>query len=434
VVSVNGSLGEALGASAATKAAARAEPVPPSAMAVLSLDADGRQIVSISVKHAYRISPTGACKPAEVPEPLLFTREGTGLDDLGVPESDVIPFKQATDLIVMADAHAPSRTTTQMDVWLRTGKLERVHRVYGERRCIYRGQGSYTFSEAAPFESVPLRYSLAYGGEDPSWVMPEKIRLEEMFFLPQSYYPRNTVGRGYVLRENRERIDGMLLPQIENPGDLLTPGRLVVGDPENWWRQPFPWSCDWFDALWYPRQSFLGVLPRGLPEDDRELFEVRAGWVAPGQQQRLRGTPEAERIDPRFADGASPGLIVPLMRGDEQVQLEGVLPGGKSLTLTLPGRMPKITVRFEGKQHDVPARVHRVLISTRRMGLYLVWHGAFYPDRPLPLQHVTRAHRDVTDLEGVVATADGVPVISYDEWSQQTPSQRQETYERAPES
>jgi hypothetical protein len=247
-------------------------------------------------------------------------------------------------------------------------------------------------------------------------VGPEKVRLEEMFFLPPSYYPRNTIGCGYVLTESRERIDGLLLPQIENPADLLTPERLVVGAPVNWWRQPFPWSCDWFDALWYPRQRFFGALPRGLPDDDRELFEVRAGWAEPGQQKRLQETPAAEELDKRFADAASPGLILPFMRGDEQVQLESVLLGGQSLNLTLPGRAPRISVRFQGRDHEVPARLHRVLVSTLQMGVYLVWHGAFYPERPLPLRHATRAEREVPELEGVGVTADGVQVISYDEW------------------
>jgi hypothetical protein len=86
VVSANGS-GEALAVSSAAERPAGAEPVPPAALAVLSLDAEGRQIVSVSVKHSYRISPTGACTPAEVPEPLLFSRDGTGPEDLGVPES-----------------------------------------------------------------------------------------------------------------------------------------------------------------------------------------------------------------------------------------------------------------------------------------------------------------------------------------------------------
>jgi hypothetical protein len=392
------------------------EPASPSAVAVLSVDAAGRQIVSVNVKHAYHISPSGACSVAEVPEPLLFTREGTGPEDLGIPESDVIPFKQSTDLIVMAEAHAPRPTTTSLDVRIRTVNVERVHRVFGERRCIYRGKGTYSFAPPEPFKSVPLRYAVAYGGEDPSWVGPEKVRMEDMFFLPPSYYPRNTIGRGYVLTESRDRIDGLLLPQIENPADLLTPERLVVGDPTKWWRQPFPWSCDWFDALWYPRQGFFGALPRGLPDDDREMLEVRAGWVQAGQQKRFAKTPAAERMDNRFADGASPGLILPFMRGDEQVQLDGVFPGGKGLTLTLPGRRPRITVRFEGRDHEVAARLHRVLVSTVQMGVYLVWHGAFHPERQLPLRHVTRGDRELPDLEGVVAMADGVRVISYDEW------------------
>lgn len=67
----------------------------------------------------------------------------------------------------MAEAHAPGPATTSLDVRIRTANVERVHRVFGERRCIYRGKGAYSFSQPQPFKSVPLRYALAYGGEDP---------------------------------------------------------------------------------------------------------------------------------------------------------------------------------------------------------------------------------------------------------------------------
>jgi hypothetical protein len=390
-------------------------PDPPPAVAVLSADASGRQIVSVHVKRAYRILPTGACVPAHKPVPLLFSREPSA-DDLGVPESDVIPFKESTDVIVMTKAHALAGASVA-EVRVRVGEVARVYRVFGARRCLYRGPGSVAFSRPEPFESVPLSYALAYGGIDETWPMPDRVPLEDALFLPPNAYPRNTIGLGYAIGERRERLDGLLLPQVENPADLLNPERLVVPDPSSWWRQPFPWSCDWFDALWYPRYGFFGALPRGTPEDDREMFEVRSGWVEAGQLRRFGAKPPADRLDVRFADAASPALILPFLKGGEAVRLDGVMPGGGSIVLSLPAETPRVIVRVAGETFEPEVRLHRVLISTVEMGVYLVWHAAVHPSQPLPLERPTLAKKKAPlDLAGVEVTADGVHVPSFDEW------------------
>jgi hypothetical protein len=388
--------------------------IAPESLAVLSADAAGRQIVSVHVKRAYRLLPSGECRRAEVPVPLLFSRTPQNEDDVGIPESDVIPFKQSTDLIIMAKAHArPGATSSSVRVGV--GSHDRQYRVWGPRRCMYRGAGSWTFSQPEPFESVPLSYAMAYGGVDPSYTLPEKVPIESAFSLPPNAYPRNTVGLGYVIQENRARMDGLLLPQLENPAEPLEPARLVVGDPRLWWRQPFPWSVDWFDGFWYPRSSFFGTLPDGLPEEDQALFEVRSGWVNPGQAKRWRQTPAAERLDSRFADAASPALVLPFLRGDESVRLDGVIPGGRDIIVRLPGEVPRIRLRHAGIDHCLAVRPHRILVSTLEMGVYIVWHAAFLPPSPLPLALPTLDRRETSDLEGIDVTQDGVHVPSYDE-------------------
>lgn len=374
---------------------------------MLSADASGRQIVSVHVKRGYRLLPTGECRRAEMPVPLLFSRAPENEEEFGVPESDVIPFKQSTDLIVMAKAHAP-RGATRADVSLALEQRTWCYRVWGPRRCLYRGAGSWTFSQPEPFDEVPLSYAMAYGGMDTSYPMPEGVPLESAFTLPPNAYPRNTVGRGYVIRESRDRMDGLLLPQLENPTDLLEPARLLVGDPRNWWRQPFPWSMDWFDGFWFPRSGFFGTLPLGFPEDDAGLFEVRSGWLAAGQAARLRQRPAAERLDTRFADAASPALVLPFLRGNEAVRLEGVLPGGNSIVVRLPGDAPRVRLRHGGQDHDLAVRPHRVLISTIELGVYVVWHAAFYPPQPLPLNAETFEPRRGKELEGITVTSDGM--------------------------
>jgi hypothetical protein len=370
--------------------------------------------VSVHVKRAYRIQPTGACLPAEEPAPLLFPREATD-DDPGVPESDVIPFKESSDVIIMAEAHAPAGARV-IDVRVQIGDVTRLYRVFGERRCIYRGRGSMAFSQPEPFEKVRLSYALAYGGVDETWPIADPIRIEDALFLPPNAYPRNTIGLGYAIGENRSRLDGLLLPQVENPADLLDPSRLVLGDPAIWWRQPFPWSCDWFDALWYPRYSRFGTLPRGTPDDDRDMFEVRSGWVEPGQVRRYSAKRPSERLDVRFADAASPALILPFLQGGESVRLDGVMPGGRSLVLRLPPQRPRVAVAIAGTTYEPDVRLHRVLISTVEMGVYLVWHAAVHPPHDLPLDLPRLANKTSADLAGVEITADGVRVSSFDEW------------------
>jgi len=375
----------------------------------LAADANGRQIVSVHAKLTYRLLPSGECSLAEDQQPFLNMRGDEPDDGLVHPEMDLVPQKAATDLIVIASAHSPrGRATTRMLASLACGPVERRFLVSGPRRCLYRGRGSWRFSESQPFETMPLRFENAYGGCDPHAPAPAPKNLLEMMRPHPGMYPRNPAGRGYVVTETHELLDGLVLPSVENPEDPLTPERLVTGSPAHWWRQPLPWSCDWFHPTWYPRCLHFGGLP-DLPDDDSMVEEVRRGYVPPGQNARFARAGISEIVNPQFGDAAAPGLVLPFLRGHEAIRLRGMTPEGE-LVVRLPGERPRFQVRVGGKLLDLAPVVNRVLVSVEEMGLYIVWHAAFAPSHPLPERLPPAAPEEPRpgwDLGGIEALVDG---------------------------
>ncbi|HKQ70798.1 MAG TPA: DUF2169 domain-containing protein [Polyangiaceae bacterium] len=371
--------------------------------ALLALDAQGRQIVSVHCKRTYRISPQGMCSIADEQQPLL----GLENDPPEPPrETDVTPVKTGTDLIFIASAHPPSLGARSMSVRFGVNGAEWDYAVTGDRLCSYHGPGSISFSGPAPLDIMPLRYEHAYGGLDEHVSEPLPNHVVDFFKMRPGEYPRNPVGRGYVVYENAAAIEGLALPNIEHPRHRLTPQNLVVGGPQNWWRQPIPWSCDWFDKGWYPRVTYFGGLPEHLPDDDSMVAEVAMGLVAPRQNARHAAMRLADALDSRFTNAASPSLVLPFLRGDERVLLEGVTPHGR-LVVTLPGQPPAMFVRFEGRAYELRPTVHRVLISTEQMGLYIVWHGAFPTPRQLPDRLPRQGDDPRMELEGIEVFCDG---------------------------
>jgi hypothetical protein len=369
---------------------------------LLAADAEGRAVVSVHVKRCYRLRPGGALVRAEGEIPLL-----TSLDadpDPRFNETDIVPCKQRTDVIVMAKAWGHGRSS--MEAGIRVGKADVRLRVVGDRRVIYRGRGSFVFSEPEPFESMEMRYENAYGGFDTAVSDPPVRHLIDLLDMHPGEYPRNPIGKGYAVLEDAARLDGLPLPNIEHPAQCLTPERLVTGSPEGWWRQPLPWSCNWFPKHCYPRVVHYRGLPPGLPDDDSEVEEVRSGWLERGHVQRTREATLADDLDSRFADAASPALVLPLLHEPVPISLSGLMADGDA-AIQIPDRAPRISVRHRSQQTDVIPAIHRILISTLEMGVYVVWHANWYPDVPLPGRLPRMGETMATLLDGVDVEVDG---------------------------
>jgi len=334
-------------------------------------DDAGRPIFSILVKRTYDIRPGQRVLRAEKTRPFVQTDE---YYDDGDPESATVKFetdfaayKLATDVVVIGQAFAPNgKPVQQLDVAIEVAGRRKMLRVSGDRRCVYRPNAVPGFTEPAPFTVMPIQYERAYGGKD------LKSDPETPF-----YYPRNHMGTGVVMKNLKACVEGLRLPNIEDPADLLSPDRVVIGAPERWSGQPLPGGLGWFQRTWYPRCSFVGAIPAyvGL---DTVLPEEKLGLV-PKNQIALARQFKLPSFDVRFNNGASLGLALPYLAGDETLRLENLTPDGM-LTFQLPGEILRMRLDIGLGEHLLAPILQTVCIRLDEMQLDLVWRGSHeYP-------------------------------------------------------
>lgn len=330
---------------------------------------EGEPILSVLVKRSYEIIPGKPCIRSEVDQKLISgdVHYGDPMSSSVKFETDYIPFKIATDVVLNGKAYAPKGKPAEVvDVSLTIGRFRKVLRVFGDRVCHYREKGDPIFSEPIPFETMEIRYERAYGGVD-IYSNPD---------LPCAY-ARNHLGRGFVISNHKKSIENLPLPNIEDPEDLITPERLCVGHFMYWERQPMPQGLGWFSKYWQPRASYAGV----MPADRRIEQELRKAYakVVPLEQRDLYGETQFRDMDFRFFNGASQGLALPFLQGDEEVRLVNLSPEGE-LSFQLPGDRPLIGIDIGMGLHEPEVFLHTIMIRLEDRQVDMVWRGAIpYP-------------------------------------------------------
>jgi hypothetical protein len=332
----------------------------------------GRPIFSVLVKRTYRIFPGQTVARVDPTVPLVKT--DVFYDDWDPQsctvkyESDRVAWKNATDVVLIGKAYSRSgKPTLQTEVALEIAGRKKVIRVMGDRHCVYRANQPPSFSDPTPFTVMEIRYERAYGGSD-------SRSIPKLEFV----YPRNHLGTGVVLKNVRECIDGLALPNLEDRSDILTPERVILNEPEQWIRQPLPQGLGWYPKACYPRSSFVGAMPPFTDPDD-VLREEELGIVPKGQMALARQF-KLPRYDKRFHNGASLGLVLPYLAGGEKVKLTGLTPAGE-LSFSLPVERPRAMLDIGLGQNELPMVVHTVTLRPEDMQVDLVWRGAHeYPD------------------------------------------------------
>ena len=332
---------------------------------VTGRDGAGEEVFGFLVKRCYRITPAGACE-SDVTPPFLPVDVYWGEPEHSSPryEAELVACKVATDVVVLGHAYAPAgRPTTRCDISLEVGGPEsgacqvravrKVITVIGDRVALSDGD-FIVFSCPHPFTAMPLVFERAYGGGG---------------------YPRNPVGRGFVTGEMPPHP--VPLPNFEDAADMLTPQRLLVRQPKHWNRQPLPQGLSWFGKTWYPRMSYAGVTPGNVDADETMREEalglVPAGQIALARQFRLPSW------DVRFGNGATPGLAVRGMRGDEAVRLTNLTPDGR-MDLRLPGDAPTIVADIGAGETQPNVGLYSVVIEPDAARVTLIWGGSLaYP-------------------------------------------------------
>ena len=202
------------------------------------------------------------------------------------------------------------------------------------------------------------------------------------------FYPRNPGGRGYLVEATTAAVEALELPNLEHPGDLLTPDRLAAGGTSRWIYQPVPASLGWLDYGAFPRLAWLGVVPDcDEGADPAKLGEVRFGYCSPElfRQTDAPGQPSFEGVQ-----GASLGLRVPHLRGGEPVELLNLTRDRELFRFRLP--TSQLALSVDGREGRLlrtdPPVIHSIVVEPDEMRLAIVWRGSAPARRAYALEEL----------------------------------------------
>ena len=339
------------------------------------------------LKRTYCMLDDGTCALAADDDQDCIVDEEIPYFDCDAPQvapvchvDDTRAFKQATDVVFQGSAHTYGKPRRQLEATFKLNGLERIVRVWGDRKVECRGNG-VRFSDPEPFETMPLRYDRAYGGHDATaaqrYVAPGHDVIREAYpdldRQTPFHYPRNRSGRGYLIDLDETAAAAIDVPNLDFAFDPVTPERLAVGHPKLWTRGPLPAALDWQPGTAFPRCGYLGMAP--FPEGFQgEVIESTRGWAAPDLP-----TIEFPREDPfafraEFLQAASPGMTLQRWRPGSVCELSALHPERPRFRLHLPDEVPAVQVDLPGGESTALApRLNAIVIRPDQAEVVMTW-------------------------------------------------------------
>ncbi|MEO7425550.1 MAG: DUF2169 domain-containing protein [Fibrobacteria bacterium] len=345
---------------------------------------DGTPLLSVLCKRTYVFANGKVAEPdasSQIPfhDIDAFLDEGDPLKNAPKAEAEGIAYKPLTDVILHASAYAPrGNQANHLDVGIMVGGYRKIVRVFGNRKVVVQGMG-FTFSPPEPFASMRLDYSRAYGGKDAK-------------SLPgvEYAYAKNPLGKGFMVKNDPALLQGMALPNLEDPNRLLTPDTLVLGKYENWGRQPDPCSFGYAPRNAFPRlaQAGLSHPDRIDAEADRRMrLQDMAEIGAAGQREPPAPMP---LLNPEFFNGAPPGLKLPYLKGDETIKLRYLDPDHPAFEFKLNPEKPSPCLDVGEGRMALPATLQTLEIYKATNQYTVVWRGSVKYQGPQSLKLFTK--------------------------------------------
>jgi hypothetical protein len=322
--------------------------------------AEGAPFLRVIIKGTFKIPTDGGTARAAAEQLPIFTadepyneKEPGGVLKF---ESDLVPFKPRTDVVLVGHAYAPhGRPAKMVDVEIEVGALRKKLRVFGDRAWSFPSEQQDAIPYIvgpAEFVKMPLTFDRAFGGTD---------KTAGIVGNRKPWCERNYLGKGFCGARTVASIDKTPLPNIEDPGDLI----------RTWDSNPRPAGCGFFPRNSRPRVEWFGTY------DEK--------WKA----ERKPELPLDFRFDAyNGADLTMQGA--PYLVGNERVRLTNVLAQQPVAHGSLPGTGVQVHYSQLGDRREMRAHLDTILLATDHEMLLLVWRAA------LPLRN-----KDASDVDEI---------------------------------
>jgi hypothetical protein len=252
-------------------------------------------------------------------------------------ESDLAYFKPSSDIVFVGSVHAPRGATSSFPVSIAVGKLRKTAVVFGDRHWESSPVFGVQKSPSRSVSEVPICWERSFGGWDRSEANPLKQHMER----------RNPIGTGFHVTGSPKTLDGLALPNFENPGEPI----------QSWKTKPAPRGFGFVGRSWLPRVTYAGTYDE--------------------QWRKTRMPVPPRDFNYRFFNGAPEDQVYPgYLRGGELVRAVNFSPAGEDVF-----ELPSLRVRFSGRSSGKPATVEGVLdtavFALDRRRFNLTWRAKF---------------------------------------------------------
>lgn len=251
--------------------------------------------------------------------------------------SELHTGKPTTDIIMNGMACAPNSTSVhQLDVSLSIGSYGKTVRVFGDRKWV---NGKPTRPE--PFITMPMIYENAFGG------------MHYLNGMVDTADQRNPVGKGYSGKSSIAEMNGIHLPNLESPAELIR-------SPTD---MPMPACFGFVSPGWEPRITYAGTYD--------EVWQSNRAPYLPVD------------FNSRFFNMAHPDVVCDgYLTGGEPVFISGMHPAG-DIRFNLPLMTLHSSITVDRKKFHPKFNLETVLLEPNKLQTSMSWRAAFPCDRKL---------------------------------------------------
>lgn len=298
---------------------------------------NGAETLVLVIKGSWSITKKSTLVISEKQAPINTSAIYNGKPGVSslLYDTDMVLEKPGTDCVLLGQAYAPTKNTRQMVVTLAVGPVKKTVMVFGNRRWTSTF-GLIRKTDPEPFETIPLTYEFAFGGNDTSQDDP----------ACHERCDKNPVGVGFRAKRSRLTVSDLVPPNLEDPSDLI----------QNLSSRPNPACFGMVAPAWQQRSIYAGTYDE--------------------QWQKNRSPLLPTDFDSRFYCSASSGLIsTKHLIGNEEFFVENAWSGGR-IKSRLPGISPNIRVRLGMKSTDLHPKLDTIVIEPDREQIQLVWRAS----------------------------------------------------------